>query len=132
MAHSSIIAALALLGTCLYSVDTWAVEWARDGATLTVTYEEPSRQPDGAPLTDLAKTNVYYQIQGQKPVKGPDIQATRPTGGGTVATKITLPILRGQRVDVTFWATATNRSGRESVPSTKIPGYVNRPRGAIR
>ncbi len=122
MAHSSIIAALALLGTCLYSVDTWAVEWARDGVTLTVTYEEPSRQADGSPLMDLAKTNVYYQIQGQKPVKGPDIRAT----------KITLPILRGQRVDVTFWATATNRSGRESVPSTKIPGYVNRPRGAIR
>lgn len=71
-------------------------------------------------------TNVYYQIPGRAPVKGPDIQATKPTGGGTVRTSVKLPILRGQRVDVSFWATATDKSGRESAPSRKLSGYINR------
>ncbi len=126
MRHKLIFAALVLLGALQSSAGAWAAEWVRDGVIVTVAYKEPSDKASGATLGTLAHTNLYYQIPGHAPVKGPDTQATKPTGGGTVKARVKLPIPLGKRVTVSFWATATDKKGRESVPSQKLSGYINR------
>src|SRR3990170_330159 len=109
---------LALLGLLLLAAPAWAIDFTVSGAVLTVTYTEPTTNTDGSPLTDLARTNVYTEIllPGQAPVKGPNVAATTPTGGGAISTTTTVPIgatLPIKEANVKVWATATDASGNE-------------------
>lgn len=67
-------------------------------------------------VTDPSHLRLF---QGQAPIKGPNIPATRPKGGGTIETKVTVPILPGQSADVSIWATGTNKTGGESARSNQ-------------
>ena len=118
------------LGVLLLTTPAWAIDFTVSGAVLTVTYTEPSTNTDGSPLTDLARTNVYTEIllPGQAPVKGPNVAATALGGGGAVSTTITVPIgaaLAIKEANVRVWATATDTSGNESVPSTAVTKRVD-------
>ena len=123
------IIGLALL-LLLVVAPAWAIDFTVSGAVLTVTYTEPSTNTDGSPLTDLARTNVYTEIllPGQTPVKGPNVAASASTGGGAISTTITVPIgatLPIKEANVKVWATATDLSGNESLPSTVVTKRVD-------
>lgn len=110
-----------------------ALTFTQTGAVVTATYTEPTTNADTppTPLTDLASTNVYFQILGQTAVKGPAVPATAATGGGAITTTVTVPIVAGQQADVNFWATATDKSGNESVRSVETILRIDRlPPGA--
>jgi len=84
------------------------------------------------PLSDLSHTNVYFQIKSNNPAlvtpptKGQNLPASPPTGGGIKAGTVTVPVLEGQETDVTFWVTATDLSGNESLPSLKTIKRIDR------
>ena len=103
-----------------------AIDFTVTGASVTATYMEPTANADATPLTDLAKTNVYYQVPASTPVKGPDVAATRPQGGGVITTQVTVPVVAGQDMTVTFWATATDTAGNESARSTEVQRRIDR------
>ncbi len=104
-----------------------AIDFTASGTILTVTYTEPTTNSDKTPLTDLAKTTIYYSLNGGTDVKvTPDIAAITPTGGGSVSTQITVPIAANQSASVTIRATATDVSGNESIKSVAVTKTVDR------
>lgn len=83
---------------------------------VTVSYTEPSATAAGAPLEDLAKTSIYYDLgRGRKLAK--DVPATKPTGGGQISETITIPIESPDEQSVSICVTATDRHGNESASS---------------
>jgi hypothetical protein len=94
--------------------------------SLVARYTEGTKHTNGTPLVGLAFTNVYYQIGAAAPVKGPNVPAVGPTGGGSIAFTLTFPALNGEVTSGTFWATETNLLGRESAPSNKVSFVVDR------
>ena len=103
-----------------------AIDFTVTGAVVTATYTEPTTNANATPLTDLAKTNVYYQLPGGTPVKGPDVSASRLLGGGIITTTVTVPVVAGQDLVVTFWATATDTAANESARSTEVQRRIDR------
>lgn len=112
----------------LFAVPAWAIDFTVSASIVTATYMEPTTNADTPPtaLTDLARTNVYFQIAGQPAVRGPNVPASALTGGGAITTTVTIPIGPNQQGDVTFWATATDLSGNESVPSVSVVRRIDR------
>jgi len=94
------------------------------GSNVEATYIEPvNNEPDDAgnitPLTDLGKTTIKFQVQGSADITTTDVPATAPTGGGSIDQTVVVPALGQKQASVDFWATATDTSGNESVPSAK-------------
>ncbi len=77
---------------------------------------EPMTRVDGSPLTNLAKTTIYYDL-GQGTVKAMDVRATAPTGGGHITERISIPIEEGREVFVPICVTATDTNGNEGPPT---------------
>ena len=117
---------IVLLLALLIATPAAAIDFTVTGAVITATYTEPTTNADATPLADLAKTNVYYQLPGGIPVKGPDVAASRPQGGGAITTQVTVPVVAGQDVLVTFWATATDTGGNESARSAEVQRRIDR------
>lgn len=111
-----------------WTISASAIDFSVTGAEVTIDYTEPTKNSNtaGTPLTDLARTNVYFQLDAGAAVKGSDVPASAPTGGGQITTKVTLPVTADQEVTATIWATATDLSGNESVPSAKITKRIDR------
>ena len=80
--------------------------------SITVSYVEPKTRADGSPLTNLAKTTIYYDI-GEGLLKAKDIPAANPRGGGKINETIKIPVKTGKTVTATFCVTATDVEGRE-------------------
>ncbi|MBM4125941.1 MAG: hypothetical protein FJ247_01145 [Nitrospira sp.] len=81
--------------------------------TVSVSYTEPSVSIGGKPLTDLAKTTIYYDLgNGRVPAK--ELPATKPTGGGQISQTITVPVAATGEQTVRICVTATDRHGNES------------------
>jgi hypothetical protein len=81
-------------------------------SVVAISYEEPTTTADGQPLTNLAKTTIYYDL-GKGLVKYKEIVASDSNGGGKVTEKINLPEKNEESVNVTICVTATNTHGRE-------------------
>ena len=81
--------------------------------TVSVSYTEPSVSIEGKPLTDLAKTTIYYDL-GSGRVLAKEIPATKPTGGGQISQTITVPVRVNGEQPVRICVTATDRHGNES------------------
>ena len=78
--------------------------------SLNISYREPSTRADGSPLTNLAKTTIYYDV-GTGFVKAKEKTATSPQGGGKVVESIQIPVQSEQPVEATICVTATNTQG---------------------
>ena len=89
-------------------------------AERTVTYTEPTVNEDVTPVTDLAYTSIYYDINGDgnPPALYVNIPASAPTGGGAVSQILSLNLQQTESVQV--WATSTDTSGNESTPTPVI------------
>jgi hypothetical protein len=87
---------------------------------LDATYTEPTKSVDGVLISDLSYTSIYYQVGTQTPVKVPQVPATKPQGGGSIATSVLFPLAAGQRSIVKFWVTATDLTGNESNKSNEV------------
>lgn len=81
--------------------------------SVKISYTEPSVSIVGSPLTDLAKTTIYYDL-GSGRVLAKDIPATKPTGGGQISQTITVPVRVNGDQPVRICVTATDRHGNES------------------
>lgn len=81
--------------------------------TVSISYTEPSASIEGKPLTDLAKTTIYYDL-GSGRVLAKEIPATKPTGGGQISQTITVPVREKGEQPVRICVTATDRHGNES------------------
>lgn len=79
---------------------------------VTVSYMEPTTKANGQQLTNLAKTTIYHDL-GKGLVKYKDIPATNPQGGGSIQEKMSFPVSKGARIQVTICVTATDTNGRE-------------------
>ena len=90
--------------------------------TIFFSYTEPSQndRSTGTAVNDLSHTNVYYSVNGSAAVKGPNIPATSPAGGGTITTTIGVSIPRGKEATVDVWVTATDKFGNESKESSRV------------
>ena len=117
---------LSLLFAILMATPAWAIEFTVTGTSVTAIYTQPTTNADATPLADLAKTNVYNQLSGGTPVKGPDVPATKATGGGAITTQVTVPVVVGQDLVVTFWATATDTVQNESARSAEVQKRIDR------
>ena len=95
------------------------------GNEFEVTYKEPILKSDGTPLTDLAKTTIYYD-SGLGPIKVSDILASGPNGGGQVVEKILVPIGEDTEQAVSIWCTATDLSDNESIKSPLVVKRLDR------
>ena len=120
------IAVLVAISLLLLASPAWAITFTVSGSIVEGQYTEPTTNANGSALTDLAKTNVYYQIPGQSAVKGPNVPASALTGGGTITTSVTVPLVAGQEADVTFWVTASDTSGNESARSPETVERIDR------
>jgi hypothetical protein len=93
--------------------DTVHTKLSRDKPTVQVSYTEPTQDQAGNPVTELAKTTIYYDLgAGRMPAK--QVPSTRPSGGGQISETITVPVTDGQEVFVRICVTATDRHGNES------------------
>ncbi len=110
----------------LYATSASAIDFTASGTILTVSYTEPIQNTDGSMLDDLAKTSVYYSLNGGADVKVVDVLASSPKGGASMATSITVPIAIGQSALVSVRATASDTSGNESVKSAAVTKLVDR------
>lgn len=99
-----------------------------DASTVRVEgqYTEPAVDADGGPIIDLAYTNVYYKIGSSPAVRGPQVPATSPAGGGVIDTTLLVPVAANQRVTIAFWVTATDLVGIESAPTQTINLTIDR------
>ena len=61
---------------------------ACSGIRFTMRWTEPTTNADGTPLTDLAKTTLYYQVNTAAP-KAKDYPAKLPTGGAAKTASLT-------------------------------------------
>jgi hypothetical protein len=93
---------------------------------VMVEYDEPVTNADGTPLQDLKETRIYYQMGSAAPTLAATVPATAPTGGGHIAQKVAVPVGPNQEADVTFWATAVDTSGNESVRSSTATVRIDR------
>lgn len=102
---------------CLFT----SLSYAIDVTGANVTYKEPVLNADDTTLDDLSHTNVY--VDG---VKGGDIPATSPNGGGNISVPVNVDVAVGKVKTFTVNATATDTSGNESLPSTTITIRVDK------
>lgn len=103
----------------------YAIDATVTGVEVTVTYQEPSVNSDGSPLSDLDHTTVYHNFGGPK-VEAARVPATLPVGGGTVTQTITIQVPESTEADVEIWATATDTSGNESAESARVVKRIDR------
>jgi len=61
------------------------------GLTGDVTYEEPTTNADGSPLTDLDRTEIVVDNRVDAPGPVIVVPASAPTGGGAVTQTVSIP-----------------------------------------
>ncbi|TAL13935.1 hypothetical protein EPN95_04580 [Patescibacteria group bacterium] len=117
---------LLVFALALIASPVFALTFTVTGTEVSFEFTEPTTNANAAPLLDLSHTNIYFQIGSSAPVKGPNLPASAPTGGGIKAGSVTVPVLEGQEADATFWSTATDLSGNESGRSIEIIKRIDR------
>ena len=100
--------------TCDATSCTWAVSWT-----------EPSVDVNGAALSNLTNTTLYWQI-GSGTVTSIVVPATKPAGGGAVSTKVKILVVPQSSVTWKCWTTGTNPGGTGAASATTTTGpYTN-------
>lgn len=82
--------------------------------TVHVSYTEPSTTGEGDPLTNLAKTSIYYDL-GRGRILAKEVPATRPSGGGEISETISISVTSKDEQSVRICATASDHNGNESM-----------------
>ncbi len=112
-----------LLGllACPLPDSAWALTATPTGATVRVTYDEPTQNRDGSALVDLGEIRLFYQIGTAGEVECAVVPATAATGGGVdQSADCQVPVADGQEVDVAFFGYAHDTSGNRSVKSEVV------------
>lgn len=115
------LSAILLLG----GAAVWAITGNLTGSEVNVSYDEPTTNADGSPLTDLKETSVYYDV-GLGAVKIKTNPAATPSGGKSITNTFVIPVSTGVAAVATLWATATDTSGNESAKSANISVRIDR------
>ena len=88
--------------------------------SITMTYTEPTTNEVGKPLTNLAKTTIYYDV-GKGLVRAKEVPATNPQGGGKITESIQIPLGSKKTADATICITATSDKGLENHRIVSVP-----------
>ena len=101
-----------------------------DATTVSViaTYDEPTLNQDGTPLTDLAYTEVEYQL-GASPseILEPRQPASKVTGGGhIVSAPLVLPAPSGVSTTFTFNVFAVDLTNNRGPASPSVVSVIDR------
>lgn len=92
--------------------------------TFEVSYVEPSTYADGSPMTTLTETTIYYGTTLLTQTK--KVPASRPAGGGTITTTISLPLAVGMtKMTAQAAVSASISNGPEGPRSTTVSATVN-------
>ena len=93
-----------------------------NNAEVTMAWTEPTTNADGSPVTDLLKTEGYFEIVGD--VAGEQlcgsVLAALPTGGQPVSVICTVPVVVNTEKDVLFRAKAFDVSGNVSLATPDV------------
>jgi hypothetical protein len=92
---------------------------------FTVNYVEPTKNTDGSDIDNLAFTTTWYEIDGRQ-TPAIQLEATDPKGGHDVSWSGFVSVNVGENKLVKFWATATNKNGKESDKSSVVEIQVDR------
>jgi hypothetical protein len=95
--------------------------------TVTMSWDEPTKNSDGTPLTDLATTTAWFKLGSGLDTRAADVTATSLSGGARVSATFTVPSTSGP---ASFWVTATDTLGNVSVPTIPITLTLGPPAGA--
>jgi hypothetical protein len=115
-----------LLALCMivgFTSVVLAISGGISGTQVNVVYVEPSTNEvdylgNTTTLDDLHHTSIYYQVVGSTTsVMALAVPATSASGGGSVNKNIVVPMQAKRKMAYTFWATATDVTGNESVAS---------------
>ena len=96
-----------------------------NGTQIHFEYDEPTTNADGTPLVDLDKTRIFYN-KGQGPVQVAENPASSLKGGGHIVGDVLIPIIDNEELNVTFWTTALDFTGNESIRSQDVLVRVDR------
>ncbi len=111
----------AMVLALLLSLPAFAVEVTVDGTQVQASYQEPTTNKTGTPLTDLHHTTLFYAMP---PTAAGTACKTTPassqTGGATITATCLVPTMLDQEADVRFTVTATDTSGNVSDPSIPV------------
>ena len=124
-----------LLALCMlvsFTSVALAITGGVSGTQVTVSYQEPTTNEvdylgNTTTLDDLHATSIYYQMPGSTtPVVALVVLSTSTTGGASISKAITVPSQNKRRVAYTFWATATDTSGNESIASPTFSVIIDK------
>jgi hypothetical protein len=95
--------------------------------TVTMSWDEPSTNADGTPLTDLAMTTAWFKLGSGLDTRAVDVAASSLSGGTRMSATFTVPSASGP---ASFWVTATDTLGNVSLPTIPINLTLGPPAGA--
>ena len=124
MRHVIIAVFMTVIG--IITTEALALDAVVVGAQVTLTYKEPITNSDGTPLQDLKLTTSYYTVNDGPTVKGAEIPATSGTGGVSRVVTLNIPIIDSKETVLKFWATATDESLNESLPSQVVVKRIDK------
>lgn len=101
------------------------MEFLSNGVRVYARYIEPTIDEDESGLTDLDYTSIFYDI-GAGGVNVVDLPASLSTGGGVTTYSFIIPVLNGEDITASVWATATDTSENESVASASANIRIDR------
>lgn len=111
----------------LLPVSAMAIQFTVSGTIVTADYDEPTLNSNDTTISDLADTQVLYQIPpAASPTVCMTVPASAPTGGAHIHVDCTVPIIDGQEADVSFTAIAHDTSGNASIPSDPVVKRIDR------
>ena len=109
------------LALAFFPLVAFAVDVTVNGTQVQVSYQEPTTNKTGTPLTDLASTTVRYAMPTTAtPTACNTTPASALTGGATITATCLVPIVLDQEADVRFTVTASDTSGNVSDPSIPV------------
>jgi hypothetical protein len=97
-----------------FAVNVFAITATSTATEITLTYDEPTTNADNTPLTDLDHINIY-QDSIKLPITSP---ATAANGGGKAIVVKIITSTTGKVIS--FYATAVDKTGNESIPSLTV------------
>lgn len=121
-----VIIAVFMTAIGIITTEALALDAVVVGAQVTLTYKEPITNSDGTPLQDLKLTTSYYNVNDGPTVKGAEIPATSGTGGVSRVVTLNIPIVDSKETVLKFWATATDESLNESLPSQVVVKRIDK------
>ena len=108
---------------CILCFPTWGYAFtaSQNGNNIDVHLTEPTTNKTGTPLVDLGKVSIYSNT-----IKTTEATASALTGGGIRTISFPHGVGVDQETNFSVYATASDTTGNESLPSTTVSVRVDK------